>query len=59
MEADLEIVEGVGLEHSEQSLLALLEAKLRVLGERAVDVAADHLIHILLPNADLEQCVVS
>ena len=49
----LEVVQGVGLEHAEERLLALRKAKLGVLGEGAVDVARDHLIHLLLPQRHL------
>lgn len=47
----LDVMQRVGLEHPEQRLLALLKAKERVLGEGAVDVARDDLIHLLLPHA--------
>ena len=36
-------MEAVCLENAKQRLLPLLEAELRVLRERSVDVAADHL----------------
>ena len=49
----------VCLEHSVQSLLALLKAKLRVLWEGAVDVATYDLIHLLLTDTDLQQGVVA
>ena len=56
--AHLQIVEGVGFEDAEEGLLALRKAELRVLGEGAVDVARDNLVHLLLPDADLQQRVV-
>ena len=36
-------MKAVCLQHAEERLLPLLEAELRVLRERSVDVAADHL----------------
>ena len=39
----LQVMQRVGLEHAEEGLLPLLKAKLRMLRESAVDVAADHL----------------
>ena len=57
--ADLEVVQGVGLEDAEEGLLPLRKAELRVLREGAVDVARDDLIHLLLPDADLQQRVVA
>ena len=56
---DLQVVQGVGFEDAEEGLLALSKAKLGVLGEGAVDVSCDDLIHLFLPNADLQQRVVT
>ena len=44
----LQVVQRVCLEHTEECLLALLEAELWVLWEGAVDVAGDYVIRLLL-----------
>ena len=56
--ADFQIMKRVSLQHPVQSLLPLLKAKLWVLGEGAVDITADDLVHLLLSYADLQQGVV-
>ena len=51
----LQVMQRVRLEHAEERLLPLLEAELRVLRERAVDVAADDLpprAPLSMPSSD-------
>ena len=55
---NLQIVQRVGFEHSEQLLLSLFKAELRMLREGAVDIALYHFFHLFLSNADLTERVV-
>lgn len=57
--AHFQVMEGVCLEHPVQGLLPLLKAKLGVLWEGAIDVAAYDLVYLLLAYTDLQQGVVA
>lgn len=52
-------MQGVGFQDPEECLLPLLEAKLGVLRECAVDVTCNDVVRFLLANADLQQRIVA